>query len=342
MGPGPWPVQLTSGKRAAGEPCGTTEHHSGLFAQSGREYPMDNNLRASKANRITVIGAIANMLLLAAKFTTGILGRSQAMVADAVHTLTDFATDIIVFVGIFFAKKPRDLDHPYGHGKVETIAAVLIGFALASVGIKIGVDGATTIKAVIFDGLVLPAPHWIAFAAALVSVLLKEWLYRITAKVGREIDSPAIIANAWHHRSDALSSIGTTVGIGGAVFLGSAWSILDPIAALVVSFFILKAAWDVTRHAFGDLIDTALPMERQTTILELAAGIPGISDPHNLRTRKVGPVVVAELHVRVNPDLTVGEGHELASRVEARLREELGADSIVTVHVEPLGKESPV
>lgn len=296
---------------------------------------MDANLRAKKANSITLLGAVINLTLLVAKFTAGILGRSQAMVADAAHTLTDFATDIIVFIGIFFSKKPRDLDHPYGHGKYETIAAVLIGLALAAVGIKIGWDGGFTAWGVLTGSIILPPPHWIAFVAALASVIMKEWIYRITIKVGKDIDSPAIIANAWHHRSDALSSIGTTIGIGGAVFLGAQWSILDPLAALVVSFFILKAAWHITRSALGDLIDTALPVEKQEEILTLARSLPGVQDPHRLRTRKVGPVLVMELHIRVEPSLTVLQGHEIATFVENSMRESFGKDSIVTVHVEP-------
>lgn len=296
---------------------------------------MDTTVRAKRANSITLLGAVINLTLLLAKFTAGILGRSQAMVADATHTLTDFATDIIVFIGIFFSKKPRDLDHPYGHGKYETIAAVLIGLALAGVGIKIGYEGGMTAWGVLTGTIILPPPHWIAFAAALASVLLKEWLYRITMKVGRAIDSPAIVANAWHHRSDALSSIGTTVGIGGAVFLGAQWSILDPLAALVVSFFILKAAYQITRSALGDLIDTAVPKEKQEEILTLARTLPGVKDPHRLRTRKVGPVLVMELHIRVDPGLSVLEGHEIASSVEHSMKAHFGNDAIVTVHVEP-------
>lgn len=307
-----------------------------VFARSlSRSPAMRERSRAARANQITALGALVNFTLLAAKLAAGVFGHSQAMLADAIHTLTDFATDLIVFVGVFFSKKPIDLDHPYGHGKYETLAAVLIGFALAAVGLRIGYDGGQAVWAVLFDGLLLPAPHWLAFAVAVASILAKEWIYRLTAKVGEAINSPVIIANAWHHRSDALSSIGTAVGIGGAVFLGAGWSVLDPLAALIVSFFILKAAASIIGAALGDLTDAALSPDQQQEILELAATLPGVQDPHRLRSRKVGPTLVMEIHIRVDPDLTVRAGHDIASALEATMHQRFGADTIVTVHVEP-------
>ena len=296
---------------------------------------MDMNERAERAIRITYVGVAVNVALLALKFAAGFLGNSQAMVADAVHTLSDFATDIAVLVGIRFSRKPKDEDHAYGHGKYETIAAAVVGMVLFLIGLKIGWDAIHTI----FDairGEHIPKPAQIAFWAALVSIVSKEILYRKTVIVGRAIENDSVIANAWHHRSDAMSSVGTAIGIGAATFLGAEWTIMDPIAAIVVSFLLLKVAVDIVKDQIGGLTERSLSAEIHGEIEELALSFPDISYPHNIRTRAVGKTVVIDLHVRVNPEMRVADAHAVVSELERKLRARFGDDTIATVHIEPL------
>ena len=190
--------------------------------------------RDKKVYRVTILGSVVNLLLLVFKFVAGVLGHSAAMIADAVHSLSDFVTDLIVIVFVKISSKPEDADHAYGHGKYETLASCIIGLALIVVGVMMGYNATVKIVDVVRNGTELASPGIIALAAAVLSIVLKEWMFHITRKVAREVDSPAVEANAWHHRSDALSSVGTAIGIGGAVLLGSKWAVLDPIAALVV------------------------------------------------------------------------------------------------------------
>jgi cation diffusion facilitator family transporter len=296
---------------------------------------MDLNERAECAIRITYLGVAVNVVLLVVKFTAGILGHSQAMIADAVHTLSDFATDIAVLIGIRYSRKPKDDDHAYGHGKYETIAAAVVGLVLLLVGLKIGWNAIHTI----FDavrGEPVPKPAQIAFWAAVVSILAKEFLYRKTALVGRAIENDSVIANAWHHRSDALSSVGTALGIGLATFLGTQWTIMDPISAIVVSFLLQKVAFDIVKDQIGGLTEKSLSAEVHREIEALALSFPDISYPHNLRTRTVGKTVVIDLHVRVNPEMRVAKAHAVVSELEDKLRERFGDDTIANVHIEPL------
>lgn len=219
--------------------------------------------RQKETYRVTIAGSIINILLLAFKFAAGILGHSAAMIADAIHSLTDFVTDAIVLVFVRLGSKPTDHDHDYGHGKYETLASAIIGVSLLVVGMMICYSGVTkTYHAMC--GEPLQQPGFIALAAAVASVVLKEWAYRFTVRVGRRCHSEAVVANAWHHRSDALSSVGTTVGIGGAIILGEKWAVLDPLTAIVVSFFIMKAAWSVLSKAVGELTDGSCRRRRRT------------------------------------------------------------------------------
>ena len=206
--------------------------------------------RDQKIYRVTITGSIVNIVLLVMKFVAGILGNSTAMVADAVHSLSDFLTDIVVIVLVKLSSKPADKDHDYGHGKYETIATSIIGMLLVAVSVMLAWNGIEKIIFVIKGGEI-ESPCMIAFIAAIVSILLKEWVFRVTKKVALEVDSQALEANAWHHRSDALSSIGTAIGIGGAVILGNRFAILDPIAAVIVSVFIFIAAYRLLRQASG-------------------------------------------------------------------------------------------
>ena len=293
------------------------------------------NTREKSIFRVTWIGSIVNFLLLVLKFISGIVGHSSAMVADAVHSLSDFITDIIVIVFVKISGKPEDEDHKYGHGKYETLATALIGIALFAVGIGLLVNGATKVSEVI-NGAVLPAPSMIALVVAAVSIIAKEILYRYTVYVGQNLNSQAVIANAWHHRSDALSSIGTLMGIGGAIFLGERWRILDPIAAIVVSAFIIKVAIDLIKPCVDELLERSLPTETEKQILGIIASFPEVSSPHHLRTRRIGNHIAIEVHLRMDGQTTLENDHAIATAVEKRLKEEFGSDTHIGIHMEPV------
>ena len=291
--------------------------------------------RKREIYRVTFVGLVVNLLLSAAKLVAGVIGRSAAMTADAVHSFSDLATDVVVIAFARISSKPQDESHDYGHGKYETLATLLISLALAVVGSGILVSGIRSIRVVI-EGGTLPRPGAIALVAAVVSIVGKEILYRYTVRVGRRIDSPSVVANAWHHRSDALSSLGTLVGIGCAYFLGERWRIADPIAALVVALFIFKIAFDLIRSGLDELMERSLPAETEAEILRIITADPAIREPHNLRTRRIGASIAIEVHVRVDGEMTVRHSHELTVDIERRLRERFGAGTIIAVHVEPV------
>lgn len=294
--------------------------------------------RQDSVYRVTILGSIVNMLLLVFKFVAGILGHSAAMIADAVHSLSDFITDIIVLFFVKISSKPEDESHDYGHGKYETLATCIIGFALLGVALMLGVQGVQKILAVI-NGATLPSPGIIALVAAVLSIVLKEWVFRVTRKVAREVNSPAVEANAWHHRSDALSSVGTALGIGGAVLLGSKWTVLDPIAAVVVSVFILVTAVKLIGESIGELMEKSLPKEMEDRIQEVVLEEEGVSDIHHLRTRKIGSRLAIEMHLRMSGSMPLRDVHRKASKIEGRLREEFGAQTHIMLHIEPLKSE---
>ena len=288
----------------------------------------------SPERKITHLSIWINIVLTGLKLAAGIFGRSQALVADAIHSLSDFATDIAVLIGLRFTAKPVDKDHSYGHGKYETIVAAIIGMALGYVGIRI----AGTAIHRIFDALhgeALTMPSAYAFWAAVVSIVVKEWLFRATMKVARTTGSSSLVANAWHHRSDAFSSIATAGGVGAAVFLGHDWLILDPIAALFVSIFLLRVAWQIIRAQIGDLTDQNLAPAVCEEILAMARAIPGITEPHNLRTRMVGRITVIDMHIRMRADLPLQKAHDIATTLERALQQRFGKETIANLHLEP-------
>ncbi|HRT05092.1 MAG TPA: cation diffusion facilitator family transporter [Kiritimatiellia bacterium] len=288
----------------------------------------------SAERRITLLSIWINVGLTALKLAAGVFGRSQALIADAIHSLSDFATDVAVLVGLRFSSRPKDTNHAYGHGKYETIVAAAIGLALAFVGVRIaGTAMQRIFHALHGDPLVRPAA--LAFWAAVLSIVVKEGLFRATMRVARATGSSALVANAWHHRSDALSSIATAAGVGAAAFLGHDWLILDPIAALFVSIFLLKIAWQIVRQQLGELTDQSLAPEICAEILDLARGIPGIEQPHNLRTRMVGRHPVIDLHVRLRADLPLREAHEIATALERAIGDRFGKETIANLHLEP-------
>lgn len=284
--------------------------------------------------KVTVVGSIVNALLLVLKFVAGIVGNSAAMIADAVHSLSDFVTDIIVIVFVRISNKPEDKEHDYGHGKYETLATLMIGVILFFVGLGIFWNGASAIYGV-FNGRQIESPGMIAFWAAVVSIVLKEALYHYTIIRGRKLCSQSVVANAWHHRSDAFSSIGTAVGIGGAILLGDRWVILDPIAAVVVSFFICKVAVQLALPCLEELLEKSLPEETERDILSILQDFPEVSDPHHLRTRRIGNYCAVEVHIRMDGSTPLSEAHDTASAIESRIRNLLGPSTIVSIHLEP-------
>ena len=291
--------------------------------------------RDQKIYRVTITGSIVNIVLLVMKFVAGILGNSAAMVADAVHSLSDFLTDIVVIVLVKLSSKPADKDHDYGHGKYETIATSIIGMALIVVSLMLAWNGIDKIIFVVKGGEI-ESPCMIAFIAAIVSILLKEWVFRITKKVALEVDSQALEANAWHHRSDALSSIGTAIGIGGAVLLGNSFAVLDPIAAVIVSVFIFIAAYRLLRQASGELLEESLPKETEDKIEEIVYRDSLVSDIHNLHTRRIGSIIAIEMHLRLPGDISLEESHRHATAIERALRDEFGNGTHIMLHIEPV------
>lgn len=223
----------------------------------------------------------------------------------------------------------------YGHGKYETLATIIISLALAAVGTGILVNSIGAIRVVV-DGGLLPRPGTVALLAAAVSIIVKEILYRYTVREGRRVSSPSMIANAWHHRSDALSSLGTLAGIGCAYFLGDKWRIADPIAALVVAVFIFKIAFDLIRTGLDELLERSLPEDVEEEILRVVAANPEVREPHNLRTRRIGASIAVEVHVRVDGAMSVCRSHELTEDIERRLRARFGEGTMIAIHVEPL------
>ena len=290
--------------------------------------------RNQEIYQVTLVGGVVNVVLLLFKFVAGIVGHSAAMVADAVHSLSDFVTDVIVLVFVHISSKPKDKSHDYGHGKYETLAMTLIGVALLIVAIGIIYHGAMEIVAWL-NGEQLEAPGTLALWAALLSVLLKEGVYQYSMVKARQLNSQVVEANAWHHRSDALSSVGTAIGIGGAIFLGQRWTVLDPIASLVVGAFIVKVAVDLLHRGIDDLMEHSLPEDVEEEILRIVGELKGVVDPHDLRTRKIGNHYAIELHILMDGDITLREAHNKASEVEDLLRARYGEHTHVAVHVEP-------
>lgn len=292
---------------------------------------MDRNKEIYK---VTLVGGAVNVVLLLFKFVAGIVGHSAAMMADAIHSLSDFVTDIIVLLFVHISVKPQDKSHDYGHGKYETLAMTLIGIALLAVAIGILYSGVMKITAWM-HGEPLEAPGLLALWAALASIILKEAVYQYSMVKARQLQSQAVEANAWHHRSDALSSIGTAVGIGGAIFLGQRWTVLDPLASVIVGAFILKMSVSLLRDGIGDLMEQSLPDAIEAEILQLAASVPGVAEPHELRTRRIGNHYAVELHILMDGDISLREAHDKASEVEDLLKAHYGEETHVAVHVEP-------
>ena len=293
--------------------------------------------RENELTKVTLLGSIGNLVLLTFKFVAGVVAGSSAMVADAVHSLSDFLTDLIVLVFVRIGAKPQDESHDYGHGKFETLATLFVALALVGAAIGIIVNGSLKIARWL-QGETLEAPGMLALWAALLSILVKEILFRITIAKGKALESPAVIANAWHHRSDALSSIGAAIGIGGAILLGQRWAVLDPLASIVVGGMLVKVAWDLLKVSTGELTDSSLSAETEREIEDIIRNFPQVSEPHNLRTRRIGNRIAIESHVRLDGNMTLDEAHDIVSAIEDQIRERFGHGTIVTIHMEPVKK----
>jgi cation diffusion facilitator family transporter len=284
--------------------------------------------------RITVISIVLNIFLGVFKIVVGVLGGSGALIADGIHSFSDFVSDIVVLIGIKLSDKPVDDSHNYGHGKFETFSTVILGAILFIAGVTIFWKASLKIYGS-FHGEVLLQPGTLAIVVAALSIIVKEILFRYTKHVGEKTGRQSLIANAWHHRSDALSSIAAFIGIGGAIILGKSWRVLDPFAAIVVSFFILKVAGVILKESLNELLEASLGSEESEKIVEMIKAVPGVKNPHNLRTRKVGNAVAIELHLWVDPALNVVEAHDISTDVEKVLKDHLGANTFISVHIEP-------
>lgn len=291
--------------------------------------------REKEIYKVTLVGSVGNVALLTFKFVAGILGHSSAMIADAVHSLSDFITDVVVLVFVSISAKPQDKSHDYGHGKFETIASFLIGLALVAAATGIIVSGSLKLVAW-WGGDDLAAPGWIALWAALLSILIKELLYQYTVRKGRKYNSQVVIANAWHHRSDAFSSIGTAVGIGGAIWLGQRWTVLDPLASIIVGLMLVKVAWELLKTSIGELTECSLSAETEQEIMTIIQSFADVQEPHNLRTRRIGNRIAIEAHVRMDGSLPLEIVHERATAIEHKLKDRFGKETHVTLHMEPI------
>ena len=290
--------------------------------------------REQQLTKVTLVGSVGNLVLLSFKFVAGILAGSSAMVADAVHSLSDFLTDLVVLVFVRIGAKPQDEDHDYGHGKYETLATLLVALALVGAAIGIIVTGSLKIARWL-QGETLEMPGMLALWAALLSIVVKELLFRYTIARGKALESPAVVANAWHHRSDALSSIGAAIGIGGAILLGERWAVLDPLASIVVGAMLVKVAWDLLKISTGELTDSSLPEETEREIEDILRSFPEVSEPHNLRTRRIGNRIAIEVHVRLDGGMSLAAAHDIVTAIEHRLRDRFGQATHITIHMEP-------
>ena len=292
------------------------------------------NDRQKQINNVTLWGAAVNLVLTAGKIMAGVFGRSAAMIADGVHSLSDLLSDFVVLIFTHMSSKDKDRKHRFGHGKYETLATLIVSVILVVVGARLMSGGIRSIIAII-NGEVLPRPGYIALIAAAVSIVSKELLYQWTAAVGRKTNSTVVIANAWHHRSDALSSVGALLGIGGAIILGNRWTILDPIASCAISVTIIVVAVKMAMPSLEELLETSLPEEIENEITAIAAAVPGVNDVHDLKTRRNGMSFIIDAHIVVDPDKSVVQAHDIATNVEDALRRKFGEETQMNIHIEP-------
>lgn len=298
-------------------------------AESGKSTP-DSKIASTRAGRkVTLVGALVNGILILFKFLAGIFGQSQALIADAVHSVSDLFTDIVVLIGIQIGRKPPDENHPFGHARIETMASAIVGLALIATALYLGIEATLNIyRHTEYH------PNILALIGAGVSIALKEALYHYTVHTGRRIKSQLIVANAWHHRSDAFSSVAVLLGVAGTL-INPDWHILDSFAALLVSFFIIKVGLDILWRSLREFTDAAPHPEILSKISLCARSVEGVIDMHDLRVRTSGGLYQMETHIVVDGQLTVVEGHKIAKAVESCLTEEVEDLDRVIIHVDP-------
>lgn len=291
----------------------------------------NSNLKSVKTGRaVTLLGVVVNGVLIVLKFLTGILGNSQALIADAVHSISDLFTDAVVLFGLRVGRKPPDMDHHFGHARIETIASSIVGMALVVTALYLAYEA--TLNLYLNNEY---HPTILAMVGAGASILLKESLYHYTVYTGKRINSQLIIANAWHHRSDALSSVAVLIGVAGAQIKPS-WRILDGIAVLIVSFFIVKVGFDILKKTFQEISDAAPPQEVLEKIKECSIAVDGVIETHDLRVRIFGGLYQMEIHISVDGELSVDEGHHISKEVENCLIREFDNIDKVIIHVDPV------
>ena len=290
--------------------------------------------RTAKVTFVTLVGSVVNIILTVFKIFAGVLGRSTAMIADGIHSLSDLLSDIVVIVFVKISAKGRDKDHDYGHGKFGTFATLIISLMLIVVAVNLMSGGINKIRQIL-DGGEVSSPGMIALWAAVASIVLKEILYRYTIIQGKALNSPMMIANAWHHRSDAFSSVGSLLGIAGAIFLGDKFVILDPITGCVISIFILVMAVKMSVPAIKELLDVSLPDDVEEKIEATAKSVKGVVDLHELKTRREGPGIIVEGHLVLDSEISLKEAHDISKKVEAALRKEFGSETQISLHLEP-------
>ena len=295
---------------------------------------METKDRERKIFKVTLAGSAGNAILVVLKFVAGVISHSSAMIADAIHSLSDFITDIIVLIFVGISARPQDRSHDYGHGKFETLASMFISLALLAAAIGIIVSGALKFTSWL-NGEDLSAPGSLALWVAIMSIIIKELMFQYTARKGKELSSPALTANAWHHRSDALSSIAAAIGIGGAVIIGGRWTVLDPLASIVVGAMLVKVALKIMKPSLGELTDESLSEETEEEIMETISSFEDVSEPHNLRTRRIGNRIAIEAHIRMDGNMSLLQAHEITSEIEKKLKDRFGSQTIVTLHMEP-------
>lgn len=290
--------------------------------------------REIQIRKVTLWGALVNLLLTSGKMTAGVVGRSAAMTADGIHSLSDLMSDMVILTFSRISSKGKDRKHSFGHGKFETLATLIVSMILIAAGIELCRNGISDIISVI-KGSVLPKPGMIALVTAAVSIVLKEVLYHMTVKVGRSTNSTMTIANAWHHRSDALSSVGSLIGIGCAMFLGNRWTVMDPIVSCLISIAIIAVAVKMALPSLAELLETSLPEDIENEIVETASEVEGVRNIHDLKTRRNGISYIIDAHIVVDPGISIVEAHEIATNVESRLHEKYGKETQMSIHVEP-------
>lgn len=290
--------------------------------------------REQTITRVTIWGALVNLVLTVLKFIAGVLGNSAAMMADAVHSLSDLVSDVIVIIMVGISAKQQDKGHDYGHGKFETLASAAVALLLVVAGARLMAGGVREIRDVA-AGHELERPSLIALIAALVSIAVKEVLYQWTARTGRKVNSPVMISNAWHHRTDALSSVGAALGIGGAILLGGKWALLDPLVCCLISVFIIYVAVRMAIPALEELTDASLPEEVEDRMKNIILSIKGVRDVHDIRTRSNGSRYIMDAHIVVDPDMKVSEAHRITDLAESEIRNEYGDETYISLHVEP-------